>query len=556
MWMPRVLSAILALLCGSVAALAQTPSHAAWQAYRAGQAALGREDFKLAEQQFRSAIQEERRFALAYYGLGTTMASTRRYQEAADAFTQAIAMHREWFAQRPAEAMKLDQQRDEEIRELRDSIQALLSGRVKFSGPTTVILLEQRIERLEREKAGEKTLPAEVPVPAEFYVALGGAHHHLGHAEEARAAYEEALKLDPARGEAHNNLAVLALGRDDKEGAREHARQAEAAGFRVNPDLKREVGLEVKKSAEMTIEHEPLTCAAVGVSPVIQARVSGPEAPAQVRVRFSSATASYWYSVRMKAEGDGFVARLPRPKAGLESFSYTIDATDNAAASARTPPVKVPIVASAAACPQPAVPPVREALVVEIPASAPSRPPVPDGFSADAVRGVGGTKIGITNLPAKLGAMVGVAAAAGVAAAGRDRLYVEDKSPVSPVAPTAVELVSVDPPPGSTLVSPSQQVRATFRVTLGRAAQRVLLVVRLRNGPAGVGCIEIVGVTGPQAAGVSFELAAVGPADASRFCPATFEVGAFGVEVQADDEIVVFDRAFPAQYSVVRAPGS
>jgi Flp pilus assembly protein TadD len=333
---------------------ADAPPTAALQAYRAGQAALAREDFLEAEQEFRTAIREDRLFSIAYYGLGTAQAATRRYTEALESFRQAIDVHREWLARQFTDAVKVDQQRDDEIQDLQDSIRAINNGKVKYKSSQEVILLEQRIEQLRREKALEKTA-ATGSVPAEFYVALGSTHHRLGHRDQARAAYEEALKVDPGRGEAHNNLAAMALLGGEVESAREHVRQAEASGFRVNPDLKRDVELGVPAAAaaalvpepaaepSLAIEHLPLACAVAGRSPRIEARVTGTDVPASVRVRFSSAGSSYRYTVRMHAEGDRWVTHLPRPKRGLASFTYAIDATDNDAASARTDEVTVPV---------------------------------------------------------------------------------------------------------------------------------------------------------------------------------------------------------------------
>jgi Flp pilus assembly protein TadD len=564
---------VAALLC-TIQARAEAPPQVAWQAYQAGQAALARENFAGAEKQFRVAIHEDRLLSLAHYGLGTVLAATRRYPEALESFQQAIATHRERLALQATQAGKLDQQRDQEIQELRDSIRALESGTVKFKSSQETIALEQRIQQLEREKGREKTAAAAAGVPAEFFVALGSAHHRLGHLDEARAAYEEALKVDPARGEAHNNLAALALARGDKEGAREHVRLAEAAGFRVSPDLKRDAGLDSSAAAAapsasaasapaasasaapapsvaaateaaLKIEHQPLTCAIPGRTPLLEARVVGTAAPASVRVRFSSLGSAYQYSVRMKADGDRWVTRLPKPKAGLASFSYTIDATDNAAASARTDEITVPVKASAADCPGASAPPVHEALLVEIPDSAPAKPPVPDGFSDEGVKGVGGTNVGWLHMPAKVGAAVGIAAAAGGAALARSAIYKEDTTPPN-VTVTHVELLSTDPPAGETLLAPNQPVQATFRITVSRSAQllscgaRLLLFAWLHRAEAGATLV----------------MTAAGPANANRFCGDSFDVLRFGVDVQADTDFLVTNQIFPASYKVVRVPGS
>ena len=56
--------------------------------------------------------------------------------------------------------------------------------------------------------------------------------------------------------------------------------------------------------------------------------------------------------------------------------------------------------------------------------------------------------------------------------------------------------------------------------------------------------------------GVTFELTAVGPAEANSSCRDPFEVVGLSVTLQADDGRVVSDRFFPVRYTVVRQPGS
>jgi tetratricopeptide (TPR) repeat protein len=551
----------------AVPLFAQPPTPG-WQAYQSGQAALAREDFAGAERQFRIAIKEDRLLSLAHYGLGTTLGATRRYPEALESFKQAIATHRERLAQQHVQAAKLDQARDQEIQELRDSLRNI--GAQKFASAHAGTLLEQRIQQLEREKGREKAaLMQQPPVPVEFFVALGGAHARLEQVAEAKAAFAEALKIDSKRGDVHHNLAVLAVAQGDKATAQEHIRLAESFGFRVGPDLKTDAGMDASavaaapvapapapqsaalSGALLTIQHEALTCALVGRSPLLEARVVGPDAPAQVRVRFSVPGSAYQYSIRLKADGGRYVTRLPKPKAGLASFTYTIDATDKGAGSARTDEVTVPVAATPQECPGVA-PAARETLLVEIPESAPARPPVPDGFSEDGVKGTGGTKVGMTNVPAKLGAAVGVVGVVAGAAFARGSLYDQEPSTPDPVQ-TQIEMIALDPPAGSTIVSPSQVVHATFRVSVSRDVQRTMLRVRLRDS-RGVGCIEIAGVHGPSESGATLEMTASGAAQTLPSCRPPFDVLGLGVDVQADTEFVVFNQSFPATYKVVTAP--
>ena len=48
-----------------------------------------------------------------------------------------------------------------------------------------------------------------VTVPAGLMLGLGSAHFRSGQRAEAQAAFQEAVKIDPKLGPAHNNLAVM-----------------------------------------------------------------------------------------------------------------------------------------------------------------------------------------------------------------------------------------------------------------------------------------------------------------------------------------------------------
>jgi Tfp pilus assembly protein PilF len=78
-------------------------------------------------------------------------------------------------------------------------------------------------------------------VPAFVSVGLGSAYFRQNRLADAEREYKAALDDDANAGEAHNNLAVVYMltGRLD-EAAREVA-LAEKTGFRVNPDLKKDL---------------------------------------------------------------------------------------------------------------------------------------------------------------------------------------------------------------------------------------------------------------------------------------------------------------------------
>ena len=105
--------------------------------------------------------------------------------------------------------------------------------------------IQQRIDNIELgitslEQLRGSTLGGAEP-PAEFALALGSAYFRAGSTAEAEKAYREALKLRPKYGEAHNNLAVICLNRGDIEEAYTHVKAAQKAGFKVHPQLVRDI---------------------------------------------------------------------------------------------------------------------------------------------------------------------------------------------------------------------------------------------------------------------------------------------------------------------------
>jgi tetratricopeptide (TPR) repeat protein len=498
-----------ALLAGILVAAVASPAlcadPAAWQAYQSGRAALQAENYAEAEKRFRVAISLDRLLSVAHYGLGEVFMMTRSYAEAAQAFEAAIAAHRDAVSQGASEAAKADQRRDERIREFRDAIRQLETGQIKTS-PHEVTRLEQMIQQIEREKGLERMAMSEPP--AEFFLALGSARFRAGALPEARQAYLEAIRVKPGFGDAHNNLAALALQMGDRVAAREHLREAEKAGFPVSRRMKADIeGTAVTEAAPIAgappvIRHEPLRCAVAGTFPEVEARVSSSARIARARVKFRGTDSNYWYAVAMRAEGDRFVAALPKTRRDLGSFHYVVDVVDEAALASHTEEYEVKVAADAADCTSTGARSVAS-IVVDIPPGAPARPPVPKGFSASRVKGVGGTAAGIFYLPPRVAAAIGVTVVAAGATAAAAVLY--DDPPSNQIAPPEVVVVRGEPPLGSNVSLSRDRLILSLRVTLRRNMGGGTFSLSL-HGPA-YSCFLINGGThGPIPAETPTEL--------------------------------------------------
>jgi Flp pilus assembly protein TadD len=128
---------------------------------------------------------------------------------------------------------------DEEIRELKDSVRRVASGQVRVGQPQIKqTQLEQRIQELERTRS---TLTPNFEVPATVLLSLGSAHFRNGDRDAAKQYWTDAVQVNSKLGEAWNNLAVIYLGEGRKKEAEDAVKNAERAGFRVNPRLKDDI---------------------------------------------------------------------------------------------------------------------------------------------------------------------------------------------------------------------------------------------------------------------------------------------------------------------------
>jgi tetratricopeptide (TPR) repeat protein len=217
--------------------------------FRLGVEKLAEESWDEAEREFSAAVELDPLLAMAYYGLGQARMSGRRYPEAIQAFSDCRETHKKLIGLQQSNSSLADQRREEEIRELKESIRLVQSGTVKTaSAQNTVLNLESRLRQLENERSrgGAATLE----VPAEVSLALGSAYFRSGDLEGAEREYREAIRVNSKLGEAHNNLAVVCMLTGKLDEAQIETKAAEASGFRVNPRFKEDLERAVAEAAQ------------------------------------------------------------------------------------------------------------------------------------------------------------------------------------------------------------------------------------------------------------------------------------------------------------------
>ncbi len=211
--------------------------------YRAGQEFMYAEAWEKARAEFTSAVELDPLLALAHYGLGQSQMALKRYKDALAAFIACRDTYVKLSAMEQSYTAEVDRRREDELRELRDSLALIQSGRIKAttSGAHTAMKIEQRIKDLERVRGRERGTVSASPVPAEVFLALGSAYFRSGSLQDAEREYRQAIEINPKFGEAHNNLAVVYMMTGRYGQADEEVKAAEKAGFRVNPQFKEDL---------------------------------------------------------------------------------------------------------------------------------------------------------------------------------------------------------------------------------------------------------------------------------------------------------------------------
>lgn len=235
----RIIFAILTITCftvsGSAQQLADTQSRReAVRFYRVGMEFFTAEKFDRAAEEFTKATHKDPLFTLAHYQTGQSYMNLKRYASAIQAFKRCIESSRALYGLAETNRFEVEKQRDDEIREMRESINKLQQSGHQLLATRA----EQHLADLERQRT---TLIGGFHPPAEALLSLGSAYFRNGDAQAAEVEWKAAVDVNPKLGEAHNNLAVVYMQTGRYVAAETEIKAAEKAGFRVNPQLKKDL---------------------------------------------------------------------------------------------------------------------------------------------------------------------------------------------------------------------------------------------------------------------------------------------------------------------------
>lgn len=206
----------------------------AQQFFRTGQEFMSAEQFDKAADAFTQAVDKDPLFTLAHYQLGQAYMNLKRYASAIQAFQRCIDAARNVYSLGESGRFDVEQQRRDDINEMREYVREL-----QRTGHTALAAAaEGRLHDLENQRT---SMAGGFRPPAEVLLSLGSAYFRNGDRAEAETEWEAAVQVNPKLAQAWNNLAVAYMQDGRKQDARNAVTSAEKAGFRVNPQLKKDI---------------------------------------------------------------------------------------------------------------------------------------------------------------------------------------------------------------------------------------------------------------------------------------------------------------------------
>jgi Flp pilus assembly protein TadD len=215
--------------------------------YRLGWEALRSEDWAPAVKEFQQAIELHPKFTLAYYGLGKAFMGLRRYSDAASAYETCRDLFMAKAGEKFSGQFDATRSRQDRLMELHDLSSQYSKGPQTQQTQDAQRQIQNAIQRTQEATDRGLNLNIEASAPAFVSVALGSAYFRARRMADAEREYKTAIDAEPKAGEAHNNLAVIYMLTERLAESAREVSLAEKAGFRVNPDFKKDLAERQKK---------------------------------------------------------------------------------------------------------------------------------------------------------------------------------------------------------------------------------------------------------------------------------------------------------------------
>jgi len=194
-----------------------------------------------AAKSFERAIEIDKNFEDAYYGLGLANVRMRKYGEAIAAYLTCRDLYRAQTGKRFASQQEAQRYRQDRITEIDELIRQYSQGAQTAATQDRLRQLQQQRRDIQDRVTRGNNMSVDEAVPSYVYLGLGSAYFRTEQWAEAEREYKAAIVADPKSGEAYNNLAVVYLQTGRVKEADEALQAAERAGYKVHPQLKADV---------------------------------------------------------------------------------------------------------------------------------------------------------------------------------------------------------------------------------------------------------------------------------------------------------------------------
>jgi tetratricopeptide (TPR) repeat protein len=228
--------------------IAEREQHAATQHFKRGMQDLLGEQYDSAEREFREAVKIDPLYDAAFYGLGQVYMATKQFDAALKAYLSAREAFNSATAVEAMASVSADRRLKDQIEALKDNERTLTRQMAASRNPAAQAAIDRIHDQIQQmEGRLHRVGGPPPPVPAGYSMALGSAYFRLNQLPDAEREYKAAVEVDPAFGEAHNNLAVVYFVTGRITEAAAALKAAQKAGFKVNPRLKDDVEAAMKK---------------------------------------------------------------------------------------------------------------------------------------------------------------------------------------------------------------------------------------------------------------------------------------------------------------------
>lgn len=210
--------------------------------YKVGLENMKAEAWNEAVKSFKTALDIDPSFEMAFYMLGRAHMAQKKFADAAAAYERCRALYQQQSGRQYANAQERQRSRDTQLREIDDVIRNYQAGTQTASAMDAIRQLQNRRREIEEAMSrGNSTMTLDLTVPAYVSLALGSAYFRMGSLAGAEKEYKAAIAADPKAGEAHSNLAVVYFETGRYTDAERSVTAAEKTGFKVHPQLKQEI---------------------------------------------------------------------------------------------------------------------------------------------------------------------------------------------------------------------------------------------------------------------------------------------------------------------------